>query len=253
MKLINWHYSNMKLLVLLLTNDDSDKMKSYVNKCPSYMFKIFDEPLINYTKDIYKDIATKIVVINENDYSSVKNDIKEYDNVLISYANMPLLLKESVKKILNIHIKNNNDVTHSDNLFIINAITFLTFVSKNCIINISKILKECEHQEFIKLNSRETKIIDTRFKLQEATKIIQKRINKKHLDNGVSIVDVATTYIGKDVLIGNDTTIYPNTYILGKSIIGVDCEIGPNAYIYNGFIDNKEKLINVSYIQKNSK
>ena len=124
----------MKLLVILLANDDSSKMKSYVNKCPSYMFKIFDEPLISYAKDIYKDIATKIVVINENEAYLIKNDIKEYDNVLISYANMPLLLKESVNKMLSIHIKNNNDVTHSDNLFIINAITFLTFLSKNCII-----------------------------------------------------------------------------------------------------------------------
>ena len=76
MKLINWHYSNMKLLVILLANDDSSKMKSYVNKCPSYMFKIFDEPLISYAKDIYKDIATKIVVINENEAYLIKNDIK---------------------------------------------------------------------------------------------------------------------------------------------------------------------------------
>ena len=40
-----------------------------------------------------------------------------------------------------------------------------------------------------------------------------KRINKPHMQNGVTIIDPATTYIGADVEIGADTVILPGTMI----------------------------------------
>ena len=69
--------------------------------------------------------------------------------------------------------------------------------------------------------------INDRVALAEATQILRDRINKEHLLNGVNIVDPANTYIGRDVIIGTDTTIEPGCIIKGKTVIGNHCHIGP--------------------------
>lgn len=80
--------------------------------------------------------------------------------------------------------------------------------------------------------------VNDRVQLANATKVIQQRINEKHMLNGVTIVDPNTTYIGKDVCIGNDTIIYPNTHLYGHSIIGANCRLGPNVYITNSILQD---------------
>ena len=80
--------------------------------------------------------------------------------------------------------------------------------------------------------------VNDRVQLANALKVIQQRINEKHMRNGVTIVDPLTTYIGKDVCIGNDTIIYPNSHIYGKSIIGANCKLGPNVYIDNSIFQD---------------
>ena len=52
----------------------------------------------------------------------------------------------------------------------------------------------------------------------------------------IQIIDPKTTYIDELVQIGEGTTIYPNTTILGKTIIGKNCEIGPNSVIQDSQI-----------------
>ncbi len=75
--------------------------------------------------------------------------------------------------------------------------------------------------------------VNTRAQLAQCTSIFKKRINTYHMSNGVTIIDPATTYIGKYVKIGEDTIIYPNTYIFGNTIIGKSVEIGTNCEITN--------------------
>ena len=71
--------------------------------------------------------------------------------------------------------------------------------------------------------------VNSRVQLAEAADILKKRINRKHMENGVTLVDPANTYIGADVVIGQDTVILPGCVIEGKTVIGADCEIGPNS------------------------
>ena len=40
------------------------------------------------------------------------------------------------------------------------------------------------------------------------------------MENGVTLIDPKTTYIGDDVEIGKDTIIYPENVIEGNTIIG---------------------------------
>lgn len=83
--------------------------------------------------------------------------------------------------------------------------------------------------------------INDRVALAEATQILKKRINQEHLLNGVTIIDPENTYIGRDVVIGQDTTIEPGCILKGKTVIGNNCHIGPYCEFTNVIIkDNVE-------------
>lgn len=87
---------------------------------------------------------------------------------------------------------------------------------------------------YIMENNIETFGINSKVQLAEALKLLQKRINEKHMINGVTIVDPETTYISADTEIGQDTIIYPSTYIEGENKIGSNCKIGPMAHLRGG-------------------
>ena len=87
---------------------------------------------------------------------------------------------------------------------------------------------------YIMENNIETFGINSRVQFAEALKLLQKRINEKHMINGVTIVDPETTYISADTEIGQDTIIYPSTYIEGENKIGSNCKIGPMAHLRGG-------------------
>jgi bifunctional UDP-N-acetylglucosamine pyrophosphorylase/glucosamine-1-phosphate N-acetyltransferase len=70
--------------------------------------------------------------------------------------------------------------------------------------------------------------VNSRVQLAEAERILKERINRFHMENGVTIVDPANTYIGADVKIGMDTVIYPGCVIEGNTVIGEDCKVGPS-------------------------
>jgi bifunctional UDP-N-acetylglucosamine pyrophosphorylase/glucosamine-1-phosphate N-acetyltransferase len=57
--------------------------------------------------------------------------------------------------------------------------------------------------------------------------IAQQRIHQRHLANGVTIVDPASTVIDADVAIDADTTVAPFTSIHGTTRIGANCTVGP--------------------------
>lgn len=82
---------------------------------------------------------------------------------------------------------------------------------------------------FVTDHFEETLGINDRVALAEAEKIMKKRINEKHMRNGVAIIDPDHTYIGPDVVIEQDVTIYPGTMISGKTIIQSEAVIGPNS------------------------
>ena len=93
--------------------------------------------------------------------------------------------------------------------------------------------------------------VNDRMQLQMLTKILQHRINTEHMNNGVTIEDINTTYIYDDVEIGMDTVIHPNTTIKSDVKIGQDCEIGPNSYIREGCrLEDKVKIGSFVEIKK---
>lgn len=78
--------------------------------------------------------------------------------------------------------------------------------------------------------------VNSRVELSKAEEIMRRRINESHMVNGVTIIDVNSTYIEADVEIGNDTIVYPGAMLKGKTKIGSSCIIGMNCSITNSTI-----------------
>ena len=76
--------------------------------------------------------------------------------------------------------------------------------------------------------------INSRINLAHATKMMNERKLQALMENGVTIVDPSCTWISDDTEIGQDTIIYPSTYLEGKNKIGKNCKIGPFAHFRGG-------------------
>lgn len=84
--------------------------------------------------------------------------------------------------------------------------------------------------------------VNSRAQLAEVEKVLRKRINKFHLDNGVTLIYPDTTYIGVDVIIGKDTVIYPNNILEGYTKIGESCTILQNSRIKDSIIEDEVEV-----------
>ena len=78
--------------------------------------------------------------------------------------------------------------------------------------------------------------INNQIELAKANKTMQMRINEKHMIDGVCMIDPNNTYIGFDVEIGKNTTIYPNVHLKGTTNIKNDTIIMSNSYLENAII-----------------
>lgn len=80
--------------------------------------------------------------------------------------------------------------------------------------------------------------INSRVQLAFAQEVMVNRINRVHMENGVTLIDPKSILIEKDVIIGRDTIIYPGAILEGKTIIGEDCIIRGNTRIVDSTIEN---------------
>lgn len=86
---------------------------------------------------------------------------------------------------------------------------------------------------------------NTRRGLLELNEKARLRVIERLLDEGVSFISTDGVIIGADAKIGCDTTVLPNTMILGKTVIGKGCEIGANSHIEDCTVGNNVILNNV--------
>jgi bifunctional UDP-N-acetylglucosamine pyrophosphorylase/glucosamine-1-phosphate N-acetyltransferase len=90
---------------------------------------------------------------------------------------------------------------------------------------------------------RETIGINNRVHLAEATAQMQARINQQWMLAGVTMINPQATYIEPEVTIGQDTILWPDTYLIGTTSIGQGSEIGPNAMIRDSVIGNRTRIL----------
>ena len=94
----------------------------------------------------------------------------------------------------------------------------------------------------LSIDYEETIGVNSRVQLAEAEEILRRRINRRHMENGVTLIDPNSTYIGDDVEIGRDTIIYPGNVIEGNTKIGEGVVLYPNSRISNSIISNNVEI-----------
>ncbi len=94
--------------------------------------------------------------------------------------------------------------------------------------------------------------INTRAELAAAAEIMRQRINGRHMEAGVTLIDPATTYIDAEVEIGPDTLIEPGCVITGRTVIGEGVHIKANAYIEESRLDAGVVFGPYSHLRPNS-
>lgn len=94
--------------------------------------------------------------------------------------------------------------------------------------------------------------INSRLDLAEVGRVMQNRIQRSLMTKGVTIVDPGNTWIDVRAEIGQDTVVYPFTYIHGKVKIGRHCSIGPFAFVREGTVLADDVVVGVFTELKNS-
>jgi len=80
--------------------------------------------------------------------------------------------------------------------------------------------------------------INSRAELAGATRTVKRRINERHMDQGVTLIDPELTYIESFVSIGKDTVIYPDVYLQGRTVIGENCLIEASVKIVDSILED---------------
>jgi len=70
--------------------------------------------------------------------------------------------------------------------------------------------------------------INNRVDLADCERAMRTRVNREWMLAGVTFIDPDTTTVEMGVNIGQDTVLYPNTYLRGRTSIGESCAIGPD-------------------------
>ncbi|UCH58397.1 MAG: bifunctional UDP-N-acetylglucosamine diphosphorylase/glucosamine-1-phosphate N-acetyltransferase GlmU [Anaerolineales bacterium] len=85
--------------------------------------------------------------------------------------------------------------------------------------------------------------VNNRLHLAEAEAILRQRINQAWMLAGVTLIDPASTYIEPGVQIGQDTVIWPNTYLQGHTVVGAACTLGPNTIIRDSQLGDRCEVL----------
>jgi bifunctional UDP-N-acetylglucosamine pyrophosphorylase/glucosamine-1-phosphate N-acetyltransferase len=84
--------------------------------------------------------------------------------------------------------------------------------------------------------------VNTRVQLAAADALMRRRINLAHMLAGVTMITPELTYIEPGVSIGQDTVLYPNTYLRGETTIGMNCVIGPDVDLRNARVGDGSQI-----------
>lgn len=82
-----------------------------------------------------------------------------------------------------------------------------------------------------------------RVQLSELGRVLNQRITEKHMRNGVTIVDPATTWIDTTVQISNDVTILPGTQLHGQTVIETGATVGPDTTLTDVVIGEDASVV----------
>ena len=92
--------------------------------------------------------------------------------------------------------------------------------------------------------------INSRAELAELERIVRQRKLKQLMQDGVTIIDPASTYVEPSVQIGADSVLYPNVFLEKGTVIGASCQIYPNVRISASTIEDEVVVLDSCLISE---
>lgn len=231
---------------IILASKQEKAMKSAT---PIYLHDLLDIPMIEYVMEAMNGNKKTLIVDTKDsckfDKYKDETDVKSFDseekmyqdlllklpkenNTIVSNGNTPMINAEQIKLLADNFAKCNLSIVGlSHNLkptgvfYINNAIFTDKYTS------LTELLDKEEIGNYDIILEEEFFPITNRYQLSLVENDIRRDVIKKHLFNGVSIKNIDSVTIGPRVEIGEETIIYPNTYITGEVTIGKGCKLGP--------------------------
>ena len=156
----------------------------------------------NYGRIVRDENANVVAIVEEKDASEKQKLIREINSGIFAFKGSSL--RSALQKI--------NTDNAANELYITDTLEIL--------------VKEGKRVDSFKLrDTREILGVNSRYELSIAAEILQKKINKEYMINGVGIIDPKSTYIEYGATIERDVMIYPGTRIDRKSVIKEGTEI----------------------------
>ena len=198
-----------------------------INSDITVMSTIFDDPT-NYGRIIRESNNTLKCIVEEKDATPEQKAVKEVN------AGIYCLNWGKIKDAFS-QLKSNNA---QGEYYLTDIIEW----GKSNNLNVNAYILE---------NNEEIYGINSKINLAQATKMMNHRKLTELMTNGVTIIDPDCTWISEDTQIGQDTIIYPSTYLEGKNKIGKNCKIGPFAHLRGGVeIADNVKIGNFVEVKK---
>lgn len=91
-------------------------------------------------------------------------------------------------------------------------------------------------------DASEVQGVNSRVQLAQAQEVLKQRKNRQLMEDGVTIIDPASTFVDTDVEIGADTVLFPYTWLSGKTKIGENSVIGPNVMIEDSTVGSEVQM-----------
>ncbi|QNU67430.1 UDP-N-acetylglucosamine pyrophosphorylase [Ruminiclostridium herbifermentans] len=242
----------ISLGLVISDNNDCD----FKSKVAKEHHNILGRSVQQWSKVPLEEVTNNIQSISFQDLEKCKEILSQAQQVVINWSDQPLILAETVQRLLTIHIAEGNNATAvfaSDGEAVVYAFDCKILIKKLNELNISSLSRDIL-KDIFKVTEKSNKsiyedksqflIVKDRVALSLATEEIKSRINQQIMLSGVTIVDPSSTYIDYGVEIGMDSIILPNTILQGNTAIGEDCTIGPNSRISNCIIGNNVEVAN---------
>jgi UDP-N-acetylglucosamine pyrophosphorylase (EC 2.7.7.23)/glucosamine-1-phosphate N-acetyltransferase (EC 2.3.1.157) len=85
-------------------------------------------------------------------------------------------------------------------------------------------------------DAAETLGVNSRVQLAEASKVLQRRINRAHMLAGVTMTDPDLVWVGPDVTFGRDVVVEPMTFVMGECDIRDGAILGPDTRVTDSMV-----------------
>ncbi len=246
---------------IILANKQEEAMKSAT---PVYLHDLLDQPMLEYITEALEGLKQTLVVETEtaDKFDKYKSDLEittcdsdqqlttffaelpKNDNTIVCKGNTPMLEKVQIQELQDAF---QNSSEKAMVLTINGEASGVCIIDNALLENNATSLEDLleDAQIFDCKSENDFFPITNRYELSIAENNIRKKIIKQHFFNGVSIKNMDSVTIGPKVEIGQETLIFPNTYITGQVKIGEGCKLGPFLRIrQSATLDNGVKIGN---------